>query len=345
MGVTAAIGSIGLGVAGAINQQRGSSQAQSGAQYAAQSAQQQSTIAAQQAGLQSQYAITQAAGQRDYAIESAQLQSAYATGTAQLSSQFAGQEASLNIQQAQLSAQGAQASAGIQQSIIGLQQQAQAINFQAMNLVARRQQMEQFRIAQRARAQSLATATAGGAQFGTGLFGANAQTQGQTGFNVLGIQQNLELGREMFNVNAGISQQNIAQSQLGAQLAGGFADIQTQKAQQQYEYAKAGAASTTEFYGQQAANISQFSENQYQATAAFSATNAGLQSSMAYLGGQIAVGQGQIAAGQGQMQMGSSYLQAAPSLFNAYSNVNTLFPQVGSFGSQYGLQSLFGGPA
>lgn len=86
---------------------------------------------------------------------------------------------------------------------------------QAMELSGRRQQLEVMRNNQRLRAQATNAATNQGAQFGSGLQGGLAQIQDQSFFNLQGINQNLDIGRNIFSINADISQkkQQLAQVQ------------------------------------------------------------------------------------------------------------------------------------
>lgn len=91
----------------------------------------------------------------------------------------------------------------------GVNQQRQ----QAMELSARRQQMENYRNTQRARAMGIASSVSQGAQLGSGMQGGQAQAADQGAFNDLGITQNLQIGRNIFGLDAKISQNN-------AQIAG-----------------------------------------------------------------------------------------------------------------------------
>ena len=86
--------------------------------------------------------------------------------------------------------------------------QEQLINdqkHQQMMLSARRQQLENFRNVQRARAMGLNAAVNQGAQFGTGLIGGQAQAQNQGFENNLGINQGIEIGNNIFGINNTIS--------------------------------------------------------------------------------------------------------------------------------------------
>lgn len=120
---------------------------------------------------------------------------------------FAAQQAA---EGAQVQVTGAQAQNQATKEIAGLEQGVEAQRFQAMELDARRQTMDAIRNNQRARALGLTSATQQGAQFGSGLQGGYGQISGQTNTNLLGIGQNLEIGRNIFGLNSQITQQKLA---------------------------------------------------------------------------------------------------------------------------------------
>ncbi len=94
----------------------------------------------------------------------------------------------------------------------GMAQDERAINeqkHQAMLLQAKRSQLEVFRNQQRARSMSQNAAVNQGAQFGSGLQGGLAQINDQTGVNSLGISQNLEIGENIFGLNADLSSKKM----------------------------------------------------------------------------------------------------------------------------------------
>src|SRR5882757_6773508 len=101
---------------------------------------------------------------------------------------------------------------GIQQNITGLEGNVNQQRQAAMELSARRQSLENFRATQRAQSQGLNNAVSQGAQFGSGLAGGEAQITAQGAFNNQGINQNLEIGRNIFGLNDKISQQKLALS-------------------------------------------------------------------------------------------------------------------------------------
>lgn len=109
-----------------------------------------------------------------------------------------------------------------QQQIIEQQQRQEALRQRAMELDARRRMVENLRQAQRVRAMSLATTTAQGSiGDSSALGGAYGQASGQYGTNLLGISQNLEIGRGMFASNYAESLGKIAYANAGSQMAFG----------------------------------------------------------------------------------------------------------------------------
>jgi len=101
-------------------------------------------------------------------------------------------------------------------------QDEQKINIQKqqqMQLQAQRSNLENFRNVQKAQAQSLAAATAQGAQFGSGLQGGQAQIKDQGLYNALGVNQNLQIGQNIFGINSDISAKKEQLASLGGQAA------------------------------------------------------------------------------------------------------------------------------
>lgn len=89
----------------------------------------------------------------------------------------------------------------------------------AMELSSRRQQMENLRNTQLQRSMAITAATAQGAQLGTGLQGGLAQVTNTGNWNALGINQNTEIGENIFDLNQNISYSKINQSQHQADAA------------------------------------------------------------------------------------------------------------------------------
>lgn len=115
--------------------------------------------------------------------------------------------------------QEAQHQAELAQKNYVLETQVNTQRKQAMELSASRQQLENYRNVQRARAQGMAAAVNQGAQFGSGIQGGQAQAQSQGAFNNLGITQNLEIGRNIFGLNNQISGNKALMSQSQANQA------------------------------------------------------------------------------------------------------------------------------
>ena len=92
------------------------------------------------------------------------------------------------------------------------EQLVEAQRQQAATLMHERNQMQILRNNQRARSMGLEAATTQGAQQGSGLAGAYGQIRGQSGVDLLGENQNFEIGQNVFGLNAQISQQKIAQA-------------------------------------------------------------------------------------------------------------------------------------
>jgi hypothetical protein len=89
----------------------------------------------------------------------------------------------------------------------------------AMELNARRQQLETYRNMQRARAQATQAAVNQGASQGSGLQGGLGQIASQGLFNLVGINSALETGRNIAGYNDAISQDKIKMAQLGGEAA------------------------------------------------------------------------------------------------------------------------------
>lgn len=111
--------------------------------------------------------------------------------------------------------------AKFQQQQIAEQQKQEAIRQRAMELDGRRRSLEAVRQQQRARALALATTTAQGASQGSGLMGAYGQISGQSNTNLLGIQQQLGFGREMFASNQLMSQARMGYADASSNYAAG----------------------------------------------------------------------------------------------------------------------------
>lgn len=115
----------------------------------------------------------------------------------------------------------------INQKISGLEQGVNAQRKQAMELSASRQQLENFRNVQRARAAGMSAAVNQGAQFGSGIQGGQAQAENMGAWNNLGITGNLSIGRNIFGLNDQISAQKaqLSQSQSAQATDAGWASL------------------------------------------------------------------------------------------------------------------------
>lgn len=119
-----------------------------------------------------------------------------------------------------------QADASKQQAQVSGQiaQDEQAINAQKqqqMQLEGRRSQLQNFRNAQRLRAQATASATNQGAQFGSGLQGGIAGITDKATENTQGIDQGMKISQNIFGINNDISAKRVQMAQLGGQAAEG----------------------------------------------------------------------------------------------------------------------------
>ncbi len=288
LALAAGVGSMAYGV---YEKTQGQNQAQQGYALQQQGAQQQAYAASQQAQISKE-------------------QAASSVG-------FAGQERDINLLASQQSIEASNKSFEISKNIITSEQGVEKQKMQAMEIDARRQQMEIIRNQQRGRALSLTTGVAqGGSGFVGGASargGAYGQIAGQTGVNLLGVQQNLEIGRNIFGLNQNISNQRIAGNELEHTYALQQAANQTAKANLTYQYAVSNAGYQTRL--------------------------ADTQTTMSQGAGLIARGGGQAALGQAQIASGNSFFQAGPSLFQMGMNTNQLF---GGSNSTYNPARLFG---
>ncbi len=249
--------------------------------------------------------------------EGAKQQTAIAKASAAYQAQSAASEFELNKQGYANSLEATQKSTAISKEIIGLEQGVQAQKKQAMEIDARRSQMEIIRNQQRARAMGLAAATSQGAQGGSGLQGGYGQVSGQAGTNILGVQQNLEIGRNIFGLNESISNKKIQGFDLELEYATKQAQLGTAKSTLLYQNALAQANFNSQFAD--AGSI--ISQGQYTSS----------------------LGQGMVGMGTGQSQLGASLLSAGSSIFSAGTNFAKINPSFGSysaFGS--GFANLFG---
>lgn len=105
------------------------------------------------------------------------------------------------------------------QAIVGDEQKINDQKKQQMELEANRMQLQNARNAQRLRSQATAAAVNQGANFGSGLQGGLAGVTAQENVNSLGINQNLQIGRNIFGFNSDISEHKKAMAQIQGDMA------------------------------------------------------------------------------------------------------------------------------
>lgn len=248
------------------------------------------------------YALQQQGSQLQ--AQAAQQQAGISKEQAASSVTFAGQERDVNLLSSQQSVDASNKSYGINQGIIQNEQLVEGQKAQAMELDARRQQLEVIRNQQRGRALALTNATAQGASKGSGLQGGYGQVSGQSGVNALGIQQNLEIGRNIFGLNTGISNSRIAENDLEHSYSLQQAANQTAKANLSYNYATVNAGYQTRL--------------------------ADVQTLMSQGQGLVNQGSGVVSQGQSQIQAGQSFFNAGPGMFSMATNADKLLGDKGS---------------
>ena len=99
------------------------------------------------------------------------------------------------------------------------QRRADVVRRRAMEFDAMRRRREIIRQGQIARSMALAAAVNQGAEQGTGLMGGYGQIAGRVNTNLQGVQGNLELGREMFDINADMSNNFMMAAKYGTQAS------------------------------------------------------------------------------------------------------------------------------
>lgn len=269
---------VGSSIFGMAQGQAGRRQQEEGFRLSQQGAQIQAEAARQQAGISKEQAAT--------------------------SVEFAGRERDLSILAAQQSVSASTANLALNKSSIEAQQRIEQNKRAAMELDARRNQLEVIRNQQRARSMGLAAATQSGSKDGSGLQGAYGQFSGQAGVNLLGIQQNLQTGRNIFDQNAIISGNNIATADLQNMYALQQAANQTSKASMVYDLAFANAGYQTRL--------------------------ADTQTLMSQGAGLVAQGQGLAQQGASRVNAGNSFMSLGQNMFSLGMNVDKLYPSLGS---------------
>lgn len=133
----------------------------------------------------------------------------------------------LSVIGAGISMFGASSANSAQKNIAKLEMQAEEQRKKAMELDASRRRMEVLRAGQQASSLAVSRAANQGASSSTGIFGGLAQIAGRTGFNTLGIDQNLMIGRNMFGINQKISQQKmeLADAQMWSSIGSSISGV------------------------------------------------------------------------------------------------------------------------
>lgn len=231
------------------------------------------------------------------------------------------------IQQAQIENQKAQVGIQLQQSDaqavqqrieIEAQQRQEALRKQVMELDAARSGREILRTQQRARSLALSTSVGSGAgRSNSALSGAYGQIAGQTGVNALGLSQQLDIGRQNFGINEGLSQSRIDYSNTLSGFSKALAGLQTQN----YDY-----QGQLLDISNQAALRTQEANYKYAGSAASAANQYGNAASQAALGAGIS-GIG------GSLLQGSSLLSKIGQGFGTSSGTGSMSTYGGFLGS------------
>lgn len=119
----------------------------------------------------------------------------------------------------QAAAQASAQQAKISGQISGLDMQVNAQKQQQATLTYQRQQMQTIRNTQLARSMALTSATSQGAQFGSGLSGGLAQIGGQANTDQLNLNQNYQIGQNVFGLDNQIDQLKMQMASVGGQMA------------------------------------------------------------------------------------------------------------------------------
>lgn len=105
------------------------------------------------------------------------------------------------------------------QAATAAQQRAENLREQSMTIDADRKRREFIRQGQIARAQALTVATSQGAAQSSGLQGAYGQIGGQTDWNILGVNEQEEIGHGMFQANRDLLQARSQGAEADSQIA------------------------------------------------------------------------------------------------------------------------------
>lgn len=116
---------------------------------------------------------------------------------------------------------GAKQKAEAQKAIFQLEQQADAQRRNAMEIAARRQQLQTVRTAQTARAAALSAAVGQGAQFSSSAQGGQQGVTSQGNYANLGVSQNLLTGEKLFDINSEIGGAKLTEANAETKMAEG----------------------------------------------------------------------------------------------------------------------------
>lgn len=105
------------------------------------------------------------------------------------------------------------------QQIANLEMQADAQRRQAMEISARRQQLQTVRSAQQASSMNLASAVNSGAQFSSAAEAGRSQPTAQAAYANLGVSQNLQIGENLFGITSQINEQKMIEAEAQSNLA------------------------------------------------------------------------------------------------------------------------------
>lgn len=253
------------------------------------------------------YGMQQQNQARDASVAAAQQQSAIAAQQAAKSAEYARREAGINIDTSKASFEAASASNEINKNIIAGEQGAEEQRRLTMEFSYDQAQRSIIRNQQRNRAMGLTTAVAQGANRGqsTALAGAYGQFSGQANTGLRANDVNVGIGRNLFAINRGISEQKIGMLDLQTSFASKSAEFQTKLAELKSEYADVQAGLNT------------------QSSAA--------SSQLATAQGQMGYGNSLVGAAGNIFQIGQVGARVGSSLFNSSSSTPS-YSQPGGYG-------------
>ncbi len=114
---------------------------------------------------------------------------------------------------------GASEQSEAQQQMIAIQAKEQEQRQHLFEIEQQRKRVEALRNAQQATSLGRSRAVNQGAQFGSGLLGGLEQVQGESNYNILGINQNTQIGENLFSLDQQLSQAKIASAQASTTQA------------------------------------------------------------------------------------------------------------------------------